>query len=72
MLLVEAQAGSIRGFALLALIAGVVASGIAGMLLKAGDRGVAVGIALTAGLGISIATVVVGVRWMATGDWPLW
>jgi hypothetical protein len=72
MALVGAQAGSVRGFALLTLIAGAVASGVAGTLLKIGDRGVAVGIALVAGVGVSTAAVVVGVRWAITGNWPLW
>jgi hypothetical protein len=72
MLLVGAQAGSVRGFALLTLVAAAVASGIVGTLLRVGDRGVAVGVALAAGAGVSTAAVVVGVRWMLTGDWPLW
>jgi hypothetical protein len=71
-LLVVAQAGSIRWFAWLALLAAAVASGVAGLLVKAGDRGVAVGMALAAALGVSIAVVVVGFRWAGSGSWPLW
>jgi MFS superfamily sulfate permease-like transporter len=34
--------------------------------------GVAVGVALASGLGLSIAMAFVGARWISTYDWPLW
>jgi len=37
-----------------------------------GDRGVAVGIAVTASLGLSVGTLFVAARWISTNDWPLW
>jgi hypothetical protein len=42
------------------------------VLTVLGDRGVAVGIALAGGLGLSIAVAFVGARWINTYDWPLW
>jgi hypothetical protein len=41
------------------------------VLARFGDRGVAVGLALSAGLGLAIAFVLVLQRWFTTG-WPLW
>ena len=37
-----------------------------------GDRGVAVGIALVSGFGLSIAMAFVAGRWITTDNWPLW
>jgi hypothetical protein len=37
-----------------------------------GDRGVAVGVAVTSSVGLSIAAAVVTHRWITTDDWPLW
>ena len=45
---------------------------VALVLTVIGDRGVAVGVALASGLGMSIAMAFVGSRWIATQDWPLW
>ncbi|WP_229067664.1 hypothetical protein [Actinoplanes sp. DH11] len=42
------------------------------VLALVGDRGVAVGVSVAAGLGLSIATVFVVLRWAGTYDWPLW
>jgi hypothetical protein len=44
----------------------------AAVLSLLGDRGVAVGVALASGLGLSIAAAFVGQRWISTYDWPLW
>ncbi|MEV4635748.1 hypothetical protein AB0J80_00170 [Actinoplanes sp. NPDC049548] len=45
---------------------------VAAFLTLVGDRGVAVGVALTSGLALSIAAGFVGARWITTNDWPLW
>jgi hypothetical protein len=52
--------------------AALVAWAVAGVLSLFGDRGVAVGIALTAGLGLSIAVAFVAARWITSNNWPLW
>jgi len=54
------------------VVAGITAWVAAAVLAFLGDRGVAVGIALTASLGLSIGTVFVAARWISTNDWPLW
>ena len=54
------------------LLAAVTAWAVAMVLSLIGDRGVAVGVALAAGLGMSIAMAFVGARWIDTYDWPLW
>jgi len=41
------------------------------LLVRFGDRGVAVGIALSAGAGITIVGILVVARWATTG-WFLW
>jgi hypothetical protein len=53
------------------LIAGVVAWGASLLLARFGDRGVAVGVALSSGVALAIAGIVVAYR-MAGGDWLLW
>jgi hypothetical protein len=45
---------------------------VAIVLALLGDRGVAVGVALIAGLGLSVAGGFVAFRWITTNDWPLW
>ncbi|AGZ46634.1 hypothetical protein AFR_41900 [Actinoplanes friuliensis DSM 7358] len=45
---------------------------VATVLAVLGDRGVATGVALASGIGLSIATGFVAVRWITTSDWPLW
>jgi hypothetical protein len=54
------------------LLAAVSAWAVALVLAWIGDRGVAVGVAASAGLGWSIATGFVVARWIGTGDWPMW
>jgi hypothetical protein len=54
------------------IVAAVVAWIVAAVLSFLGDRGVAVGVALASGFGLSIAMTSVGVRWISTQDWPLW
>ncbi|GAA1748568.1 hypothetical protein [Luedemannella helvata] len=64
-------ATSARGFVWLVLGAAVVAWLVALLLAAVGDRGVAVGVALSAGCGVAIAIALVVARWAATG-WFLW
>lgn len=45
---------------------------VAAVLTFVGDRGVAVGVAISAGLGASVAVALVGERWISTNDWPMW
>ena len=45
---------------------------VAVVLALLGDRGVAVGVALIAGLGLSVAGGFVAFRWINTNDWPMW
>ncbi len=45
---------------------------VAAFLALFGDRGVAVGVALAGGVGLSLAAGLVGERWITTNDWPLW
>jgi hypothetical protein len=54
------------------IVAAVMAWAVALVLAVLGDRGVAVGVALTAAFGLSVAIFFVAVRWMATSNWPLW
>ena len=54
------------------LLAAVTAWLVALVLSLIGDRGVAVGVALASGLGLSIAMGFVGARWITSYDWPLW
>ena len=54
------------------LVAGGLAWGVALVLVRYGDRGVATGIAIVTAGGWSIAAAVLAVRWAQAGDWPLW
>jgi hypothetical protein len=54
------------------VVAALTAWAVATVLALLGDRGVAVGVALTAALGLSVTTLFVAARWIATGDWPMW
>jgi hypothetical protein len=54
------------------IAAAVSAWAVAVVLSVLGDRGVAIGVALTAGLGLSVAGALVALRWITTSDWPLW
>jgi hypothetical protein len=64
-------ATSARGFVWLVLAAAAVAWLVALVLAYVGDRGVAVGVALSAGAGMAIAVTLVVARWAASG-WFLW
>jgi hypothetical protein len=54
------------------LSASVAAWSAALVLAWLGDRGVASGVAASAGLAWSVGTAFVVARWIATGDWPMW
>jgi hypothetical protein len=54
------------------IVAGITAWAVSIVLAIFGDRGVAVGIALASGFGLSIAMAVVADRWITTYNWPLW
>jgi len=54
------------------VVAAISAWAVALVLTFLGDRGVATGVATTAGLGLSVATAIVTVRWITTNNWPLW
>lgn len=60
-----------RSYAWSTIIAGVLALAAATALHRYGDRGVAVGVAVTSAVGVGITGLVVGVRLLG-GDWILW
>jgi hypothetical protein len=70
-LLVGLLGTSVRGYIYLTLAASVVATLVAMVLMRFGDRGAATGVAISTGLGLSVAFAVVLQRWVMTG-WPLW
>ena len=54
------------------VVAAVSAWLVAIVLTVLGDRGVAVGVAIVGGLGLSVAMGFVAARWITTEDWPMW
>jgi hypothetical protein len=62
---------SASGYVWLTVSVAVVGWLIALLLVRYGDRGVAVGVAISTGIGIAIAFVLVITRWITSG-WPLW
>ncbi|MFY1596988.1 hypothetical protein [Micromonospora sp. WMMD737] len=62
----------VPGYAWWTLLAGGLAWLAALLLVRAGDRGVATGVAIVTAGGWSIAAAIVAVRWASSGDWPLW
>jgi hypothetical protein len=54
------------------VVAAVTAWVVAAVLTVLGDRGVAVGVAMTSGVGLSVAGGFVAFRWITTNDWPMW
>ena len=62
----------LSGYAWWTSIAAVVAGLVAVVLARVGDRGVAVGVAISAGIGWSVAVASVVARWIDTYDWPMW
>jgi hypothetical protein len=71
MLLFGLLAQSARAYAWTTIVAGLLALGAALLLARMGDRGAAVGLAVSTALGVAVAAVVVIIRWVA-GDWLLW
>jgi hypothetical protein len=71
MMLFGLLASSATGYVWIAVIAGLVAWLVALLLARRGDRGAAVGLAMSTAVGLSIAMIVLAVRW-AAGDWLLW
>ena len=66
-----AAATTARSYAWLTFGAGAAAWLCAAVLARFGDRGVAVGIAVSAAVGVAVAAIVVTVRWVG-GNWLLW
>jgi hypothetical protein len=71
MMLFGFLAHSARAYAWWTIVAGLVAWAVSAVLVRAGDRGVAAGVALASGVGVAIAMSVVLVRWTG-GHWLLW
>jgi hypothetical protein len=71
MLLFALLSSGIRGYLWLSLSAGFSVAAAAAVLAKFGDRGVAVGAAVAASFGVSVAMVVLVSRAFA-GEWLLW
>ncbi|MBU2663352.1 hypothetical protein KOI35_07515 [Actinoplanes bogorensis] len=72
MALFGALARDLAGYAWWTIAAAVSAWAVALVLTFIGDRGTAAGVALSSGLGLSIAMGFVGARWITTQNWPLW
>lgn len=62
----------LAGYAWWTLTAALSAWAVATVLALLGDRGVATGVSLAAGVGLSMACALVAFRWITTSDWPLW
>lgn len=71
LLILGLLATSLRGYLWVTLLASLVAWAGALLLVKYGDRGVAVGVAVATAIGMSIGFVLLIERWTSTG-WPLW
>jgi hypothetical protein len=61
----------VPGYAWYTLVGAVLAWLAALLLVRLGDRGIAVGVAMAAGTGCALAVAVVLLRWLH-GDWVLW
>ena len=71
MMLFGLLATTVRGYVWVTIVAAGSAWAVAALLARLGGRGAAVGVAVSAGVGLAVATVVVIIRW-AAGDWLLW
>lgn len=63
--------GNARSYAWATIVAGALAFLAAAALNRYGDRGVALGVAVTSAFAVSIAGLLVGLRHFG-GDWILW
>ncbi|HET8681336.1 MAG TPA: hypothetical protein VFM54_05620 [Micromonosporaceae bacterium] len=72
MLLFGLLATSVRGYGWWTFAAGATACAVALGLVRSGDRGVAAGVAIAAGIGWAVAGAVLTAAWAARADWPLW
>jgi hypothetical protein len=71
MALFALMAGGARSYAWWTIIAALLAFPVTVVLLRFGDRGVAVGVAASTGIGLSVAGLVVAMRAL-DGGWLLW
>lgn len=71
MSLAGAQTMSLGAYGWASIAAAILAWIVALVLVRVGDRGVAVGIAISSSFGLSVATVMIVMRWSGSG-WPLW
>jgi hypothetical protein len=71
MMLFGLLASTARGYAWITILAGLVAWLVTLLLARMGDRGAAVGLAMSTAVGLAIAMIVVTVRWIG-GTWLLW
>jgi hypothetical protein len=69
-ILVALFATSVRGLLGLLILETLIAAAVAGLLLRFGDRGAAVGVGMAAAVSGCLATVVAAIRWLTIG-WPL-
>ena len=60
------------GFAWATLAASTIATGVAAVLARYGDRGVAVGVAAVAGTASGVVGLAVELYLLLTGNWILW
>jgi hypothetical protein len=71
MLLFAFMGHGVRGYCWWSIGAALVAWFAAAILARSGDRGVAAGVSMSAGVGLAIVASVVVSHW-AGGHWPLW
>jgi hypothetical protein len=71
MLLFGLQASTIRMYAWITIVVAAIALGVAALLARFGDRGVAVGVAITSGIGLAVAGLF-GAFQAFSGHWILW
>jgi hypothetical protein len=64
--------GGLRAYAWWSVFAGALAWLVALALARYGDRGVAIGVAIVTGFGLSVVAIALALRWGTSGDWPLW
>lgn len=72
MLLSGLIASTVRGYGWWTILAGAVAWCAALVLGRAGNRGVATGVAISAAIGWSVAATIITTHWATRLDWPLW